>query len=81
MSEKYKLEKNDKNNYLNDWWMIFKLNMKEKFINMENSHKEHLDVNIHKYIAKYLSKHGEIVLSDLRFYDTPLTRYILYGKV
>ena len=74
-------KKNDKNNYLNDWWVIFRTNMRQTFINMENSHKNHLDVNIHQYIANYLSKYGEIVLSDLRFYDTPLTRYVLYGKV
>jgi hypothetical protein len=74
-------KKNDKTNYLNDWWMIFRVNMKETVINMETSHKNHLTTNIHKYMANYFSKHGEIVLSDLRFYDTPLTRYILYGKV
>ena len=73
--------KNDKNSYLNDWWVIFRTNMKQTVINMENSHKDHLDVNIHQYMAKYFSKHSEIVLSDLRLYDTPLTRYILYGKV
>ena len=65
---------------MNDWWVIFRVNMKETVINMESSHKD-LNINIHNYMANYLSKHAEIVLSHLRFYDTPLTRYILYGKV
>ena len=72
--------KKDKNNYLNEWWMIFTKTSIKILSDMGKKHKNNLHINIHQYIPNYLSKTLNIELLYLHCCDTPLTRYYIYNK-
>ena len=46
-------------------------------MDMEKVHSSNLNINIHHFFAQYFSKKYEIVLSSIKYYDTPLTRDVL----
>tara|TARA_Y100000022_G_scaffold200546_1_gene216402 strand:+ start:1134 stop:1886 length:753 start_codon:yes stop_codon:yes gene_type:complete len=70
-------KQNNKNEYLNEWWFIFHPDLKEYVMDMEKVHSSNLNINIHHFFAQYFSKKYEIVLSSIKYYDTPLTRDVL----